>query len=310
MITLTQFHYFLVVADELNFTKAAKHLYISQQSLSMHIQSIEKELNTKLFERTIPLKLTKAGVVFQKYARTITFSYQEMCKEINDINNQQSGSYSFGISHNRGELILPLLLPILRKEFPSVDFYIVEAKYEELQEKLVNGEIDLIIEQLPFTNDKITGLPLCNDQLCMLVSKGFLASRFHEEADRILNKLYETGRIIPELTNCPLLLNNIGNSIRAKIETILLSEGIEPECKIATENMNTLLNLCTNDYGITFYPKLFLQSSNMDRTPENVYVIPLKYDITNYTLGIGYRKGSYLSKVSLRIGELVKFFSS
>lgn len=310
MISFTQFQYFLVVAEEKNFTRAAKRLFISQQSLSMHIQSIEKELNTKLFERTVPLKLTESGLVFQKYSREFTQSYQEMCKEINDINQQQKGSYRFGISHNRGEILLPLLLPILREEFPCVDFYIVEAKYAELQEKLVRGEIDLIIEQLPFSNDKIASVPLCQDRLCMLLSEGFLKSHFGNGAKKIKEKLFSTGRIIPELSDCPFLLNNIGNSIRSKIETILISEGIEPECKIATENMNTLLNLCANDYGITFYPELFLYTPTKNLTPKNVYVIPLTYDITKYTLGIGYRKGAYLSKVSTRIGELVKQFST
>lgn len=74
--------------------------------------------------------------------------------------------------------------------------------------------------------------------------------------------------------------------------------------------MNTLLNLCANDYGITFYPKLFLYFNNKNVAPDNINVIPLDYDIMQYTLGIGYRKGAYLSKVSLRIGELVKQFST
>lgn len=309
MITLTQFHYFLVVADEQNFTKAAKRLYISQQSLSMHIQSIEKELNTKLFLRTIPLKLTESGKVFQEYARSIMFSYQEMCRHMNDMNNRQNGIYRFGISHTRGELILPKILPVLQKEFPSVSFRVTEGTYEELQKKLIQGTVDLIIEQLPFSDDRIMGIPLCEDQICMLVSRGFLDEHFGKDADTVLAKLYDTGCILPEIADCPFLLNNTGNSIRAKIETILLSEKIDPECKIATDNMNALLNLCSGDCGIAFYPKFFLNTAGQDRTPSNVYVIPLKYEVANYTLGIGYRKDSYRSKISSRIGELVKQYS-
>ncbi len=309
MITLTQFYYFLAAAEEQNFTKAAKRLYISQQSLSMHIQSMEKELNTKLFLRTIPLKLTPSGKIFQKYARSIIVSYQEMCREINDINNHQEGQYPFGISHTRGELLLPKLLPALQKDFPSVDFRIVEDTYDALQKKLVRGEVEMIIEQLPFTDDRIAEIPLCSDQICLLVSKGFLHNHFGEKSNEIISKLYDTGRIIQELSGCPLLLNNTGNSVRAKIEAVLLSEKIESDCRIATDNMNALLNLCANDCGITFYPKCFLHTADGDRTPPNIFVIPLKYAETNYTLGLGYRKDSYLSEITKRIGELVREYS-
>lgn len=309
MITLTQFHYFLTAANELNFTKAAKRLYISQQSLSMHIQSIEKELNTKLFFRTIPLKLTPSGEIFQKYAGNIVYSYQEMCREINDVNNHQEGRYPFGISHSLGDLLLPRLLPALQKEFPSVDFCIMEDTGNDLQKKLIGGEVELIIEQLPFADDRIAEVPLFRDQLCLLVSEGFLRKHFGDKTSAVLEKLYNTGRIIQELSGCPFLLNNAGNSIRAKVEAALLLEKIEPECKIATDNMNALLNLCAGDCGIAFYPKCFLHTAQGDRTPSNVLIVPLKYAETIYTPGLGYRKDAYLSRIACRIEELVREYA-
>lgn len=54
--------YFLLVAEELNITRAAERLYISQQSLSNHISNMEKELDVKLFTRSPKLSLTYAGI--------------------------------------------------------------------------------------------------------------------------------------------------------------------------------------------------------------------------------------------------------
>lgn len=306
MITLTQFHYFLVAANEQNFTKAAKRLYISQQSLSMHIQSIEKELGTKLFFRTVPLKLTPSGKIFQKYAGSIVHSYQEMCREINDVNNHQEGLYPIGISHSCAELLLPLLLPDLQREFPSVDFRIVEDTYDILQKKLIRGEVELIIEQLPFDDEQIAEIPLCRDRLCLLVSEGFLRKNFGENTSSILEKLYDTGRIIPEISGSPFLLNNPGNSIRTKIESVLRLEKIEPKCRVTTDNMEALLNLCAGDCGITFCPQCFLQTVRWDRTPSNVFIVPLKYAETAYTMGLGYRKDSYFSQIASRIEKRVR----
>lgn len=61
MINFLNLEYFLVAAEELNFTKAAKKLFISQQSLSNHISNMEKEFDVILFNRTTPLTLTYAG---------------------------------------------------------------------------------------------------------------------------------------------------------------------------------------------------------------------------------------------------------
>ena len=58
MINFLNLEYFLVAAEELNFTRAAKRLYISQQSLSNHISNLEKEFDVVLFNRTSPLTLT------------------------------------------------------------------------------------------------------------------------------------------------------------------------------------------------------------------------------------------------------------
>lgn len=305
MISFTQFHYFLIVAEERSFTKAAKRLFISQQSLSTHIQSIESELHTQLFERTSPLKLTYAGEIFKDYALKFSLYKKELYTEMDDLNHQQKGVYRFGISHTRGAILLPYILPILKKEFPKIEFYILEANFSELQKKLVNGSIDMIIEQLPFTDEHIDSIEICQDCIAMIISDGLLKTRFGSKSREIKNQLFETGTI-SLLTDVPFLVNNKGNSVRAKIENILKSEGMEPESRIETENLQTLLNLCANNYGITFYPMLFFKGEFKTPLPQNVNVIPLSYPETTYSLGVGYRKKHYLSKISLRIIELLK----
>lgn len=308
MITFTQFNYFLTLAEEKNFTKAAKKLFITQQTLSNHILSIEKELDIKLFERSTPLKLTYAGKIFKKYALKFTLYKNDLYSEIQDIKCSQKGVFNFGIAYNRGSVILPWLLPILKAEFPLIDFFITEGNHAELEDKLVNGKLDLIIEQLPFNNKNISSINICEDKLYMLVSDEFLMKRFGDEFENIKSTLLKDGKISC-LSNCTFLLNKVGNSIRSRVEKILISEGIEPECRIETENMETLLNLCINNYGITFYPRLFLCSPNGVNIPSNINIIPLNYEETSYTLGAAYKKDHYISVVSSRIVDLIRSFS-
>ena len=71
MINFLNLEYFLVAAEELNFTRAARKLYISQQSLSNHISNLEKEFDVILFNRTSPLTLTYAGRALKTRAREL-----------------------------------------------------------------------------------------------------------------------------------------------------------------------------------------------------------------------------------------------
>ena len=96
MINFLNLEYFLVAAEELNFTRAAKRLYISQQSLSNHISNLEKEFDVVLFNRTSPLTLTYAGQALKTRARELLDLRDETYKEISDIKD-----FSTGFPHQR-----------------------------------------------------------------------------------------------------------------------------------------------------------------------------------------------------------------
>ena len=78
MINFLNLEYFLVAAEELNFTKAAKKLFISQQSLSNHISNMEKEFDVILFNRTTPLTLTYAGQALKEKAKQMQRSFENV----------------------------------------------------------------------------------------------------------------------------------------------------------------------------------------------------------------------------------------
>ena len=85
MINFLNLEYFLAAAEELNFTKAARRLFISQQSLSNHILNMEKEFDVVLFNRTSPLTLTYAGQALKKRARQLLALKDETYRELADI---------------------------------------------------------------------------------------------------------------------------------------------------------------------------------------------------------------------------------
>ena len=84
-MNLLNLEYFLVAAEELNFTKAAKRLYITQQSLSNHIAKLESYFGADLFDRTPPMTLTNAGLCLVRHAKRLMQSTDELEREMQDI---------------------------------------------------------------------------------------------------------------------------------------------------------------------------------------------------------------------------------
>ena len=145
MLNSQNLSYFIAVADERNFTKAAEKLFISQQALSSHIAVIEKELDVTLFSRKPSLKLTYAGQVFYRHAQKLLKDYSELYNELNDVKERKRGELTIGMSHTRGHLLLPKMLPIFMKEYPLIEIRVLEDNVEQLEQALIKKTIDFAI---------------------------------------------------------------------------------------------------------------------------------------------------------------------
>ena len=155
--------YFLLVAEELNITRAAERLYISQQSLSNHISNLERELDVKLFTRSPKLSLTYAGDMLVDTATQILDLHSQFLTKVGDINRHYMGMLRLGISHTCGLALLPDVLPRFREEFPLVEFSLFEGNSSQLEEELSHGRVDLIVCFHPIMLDdvEIPRLPMC-----------------------------------------------------------------------------------------------------------------------------------------------------
>lgn len=125
--------YFLMLAREKNFTRAAEALHITQQSLSSHIAGLEKELGCTLLVRRTPLELTYAGRTFLRYAESIGQTRQAMEREFCDISENQKGELRVGIAYTRGRAIMPRLIPAFQRQYPNVEITLLEGSNDAIQ---------------------------------------------------------------------------------------------------------------------------------------------------------------------------------
>lgn len=301
MINFLNLEYFLAVAEELNITRAAKRLYISQQSLSNHISNMEKEFGVQLFNRTMPLTLTYAGRSLKLRAKQLLDLKDETYRELADIKDFTTGQLSIGVSHTRGRFLLPAILPAYREKFPNIELHLVEGNSSELSNALIHGEIDLMIDLLPFKAENVETVPICEEEILLVVPDQILDAHFPGKQEDVKKEL-ELNPDIQLLKDCPYLLIHKGNRVRTIADEIFEDAQLSPVILLETENIETVLALAAKGMGITFYPRMFASGDTstgdgiMKKTGLNFF--SLNYSRSHGVLAFGCHKGRYLPQAT------------
>ncbi len=246
--------YFLQLEHERSFSRAAEKLNITQQTLSGHIASMEKELQCPLFIRHIPLELTYGGEVFLQYARRIQCEYANLQQAMQEIREERKGRLRIGIAPTRGHAILPAVISAYQKEWPQVTISIIESVNETLMEMVRMGEVDLaILGPSKVGTEALVTTDFYEEEIVLLVPDGLY--------ERLFSGLPESRSVVlkgPEdflpFASCPLLLNPQGDISGRFASSLLKQAGIDPVVKVRSHNIETLLEMCAQGDGACFTP--------------------------------------------------------
>lgn len=294
--------YFLLVAEELNITRAAERLYISQQSLSNHIANMERELDVKLFTRSPKLSLTYAGELLVDTATQILDLHTQYLTKVGDISRHYMGVLRLGISHTCGLALLPEILPRFREEFPMVEFSLFEGNSNQLEDELAHGRIDLIVCFQPVTLEGVETLPLVEGHLIMVVPKNFTDQLFGGQAEQV-RRAFMDGADIAAFRSMPFVLLKRGNRTRSIVDQYCSQHAFKPKIALETESTATTLAMAQQGMGIAICPELFLRVihvNSTNTTAEGLDLFPLNASSTVSKLVIGYRRDRYLSHYAER----------
>lgn len=149
---LKELYYFKTVVDSTSILKASKILHVSQPPLSRMMKNLESELNCKLFIRGRTLKLTDQGKVLYDKASSILELSNNIIKEIDELNHNESYTLNIGLVTSSTSLLYTDNLYNFSKAFPKIKFKITEANTFNLLEMLDNKIINLAITRTPFDN--------------------------------------------------------------------------------------------------------------------------------------------------------------
>lgn len=147
---IRQLHCFVVLAEELSFTRAAQRLNMSQPPLSLQIQALEKALGVELFQRNSRrITLTRAGEVFERGARRILAQHDLVMQELREVQAGQHGVLNIGTTGSILRAGLAALLARFCDEFPRITVHLHEEAPVLQINGLASGRMDVIFNRSP-----------------------------------------------------------------------------------------------------------------------------------------------------------------
>jgi DNA-binding transcriptional LysR family regulator len=229
------------VAHHKSFSRAAESLFLTQPSVTARIQSLERELGERLFERTgRSVTLTDAGIAFMPHAQRALTAVQEGTDAIEAVRHGDVGSIRIGASSTVATYVLPALLKRFREARPRVHIYMNTGATEDIIEKLLAGEIHVAVTRLT-QHPEIESVHIYNDDLALVVAPK------HPFAARGRVSIAEAGRE-------PFLFFARGSSYHGLIYSTFLRSGVVPEAVMELDDMEATKHMVEAGLGVAILP--------------------------------------------------------
>ncbi len=249
-MTLTELRYIVTLAQEEHFGRAAERCHVSQPTLSIAVKKLEEELQIAIFERSkTRVYATPLGEQIVEQAQLVL----EQASAIKDIANsgkdQLRSPLRVGAIFTIGPYLFPHFIPELQKLAPQMPLYVEESFTATLRRRLRQGELDVIIVALPFTEADVVTQPLYEEPFVVVMSED------HELAKESIIKP-------DQLDPYNVLLLGEGHCFRDQVLDACpnLRPGIDESAtglRTASEgsSLETLKHMVASKLGITILPQ-------------------------------------------------------
>jgi LysR family transcriptional regulator, low CO2-responsive transcriptional regulator len=170
--TLRQMKVFQVVAEQLNYTRAARVLHLSQPAVSMQVKQLEESVGLSLFEHTgKKIQLTEAGREIYQYARTIFQTFEEMEEVIAAMKGLGTGQLNIAVA-STVNYFAPRLLAAFSRSYPGIDLHLDVTNRQRLMDLLKANEIDIVLMGLPPEDIELEYEPFMENPLVVIAPPG------------------------------------------------------------------------------------------------------------------------------------------
>lgn len=234
---------FLLAAEELNFTRAAKRAYVTQQCLSAHIKKLEGRMGGPLFERVPYMALTPAGKVLYRSLRRIELIERSCRKNIEAIWEGTQGEVTLGMNAGRVQFFLPRLYEAYHRKFPHVTLKVVIDDVKNQARRLLDGKIDFLVGVNCPVNRELVFTPLKEEKVFFLATASYLKA--HAKSPGAYPKTLRTGIIdMKEYDTLPLVQNAEASTLATVVERYEKKQNLVQDTLVRVSDSNAQIRLC------------------------------------------------------------------
>ena len=270
--------YFMEVAEQKSFSKAARNLHISQSAISRMIKSLEEELGVTLFIRNAKtVEITAPGTIFLNYAKRCLFVFEHLKSDFENEFNLKQDTIEIGLPPITDAHVFAKLLGEFKKTYPQIAIKLYEHGSKVIESSVQEGVIDVgIICTIP--NKDFESFFLSEDEMCVVMPKGY--------PKEVPMKL---------LADYPLVLYrddfNLHDDILANCKKI----GFTPKVVFETSQRELMLQTVMSGLGVAILPsRLCPANSENSKVVTRVMTEPR---MTHHLYAI-WKKGRYLSRAA------------
>jgi DNA-binding transcriptional LysR family regulator len=170
-LELRQLRYFLAVAEELNFTRAAERLHLAQQALSASVSRLERQLGVPLFVRsTRKVELTSAGEVLVQGARAVIAAASQALEQVHLVSEGRTGRLAVGFSTAAGGVgIVRAIMRTFAEQAPDVDLRTQEHDFGDPSAGLADGRVGVAFIFGPLPVEGLSSITLLEEPRLLAV---------------------------------------------------------------------------------------------------------------------------------------------
>ena len=273
---LRQLKYFIALAEELHFGRAAEKLHLSQPALSKQIQALENSIEVKLFDRTKHwVRLTPAGKQFLATARSTLQELEQGIKVARQIARGKIGKLGIGFPNPALLTIVPNILQQYRSRYPKVELTLFGGGTETQVEALRTHQVDVSFVYTPIREATLFVYPLYEETFVVALPK--------------LHSLAKQKRVLlKSLADEPFILypRSLAPSLYNEFLQCCARAGFVPNIVQEGEMTDTLLGLVAAGVGIAF-----IIAGLQNLRLKGVVYRPLDDNFPKLKLALAWRKG-------------------
>lgn len=285
---LRHIRYFIRAAEELHFTRAAESLFISQPTLSTHIQQLEEELGIPLFDRVgRKVILTEAGTIFLGHAKRALREIEFAEESISNLKGLTSGTLHLAAIFTFSQEMLPLWIASFHVNYPNIRIVVKTGDSDHIEESILAGEIDLALTFVPPAAPSLQSETLFTEEVFLVVAeKHALAGRSDMQ--------------LSELAEIPLALVSKRWTARRRFDAFMAEHGVVPNILIEMDDLHGILRIASEGFAGALLPRLVVS------TYPNLRLIPLAEDKIFLNYGVVWHEQRNLSPAAKAFLEHIR----